>query len=237
MIADPRMCPASTNVAWIPGAILDLPVVVDGPERGERPFRILGRVERRIEVDLEVRRLGAKLGLGVARPGPRCGGVAVGLDGGRDVVADHPIFAVLGEGQRGLVTVRGLAVLCRRLRGIALLPARIALGELLVELAGVQQDERREFDRPGGGVDRTGVAGLDQDRQQPAVVEVGVGQQDGVERRRVEIEGNSVANRLVGAALEHPAVDEDPGLPRDEQVLRPGDGGGATEEVDLHAPR
>ena len=66
------------------------------------------------------------------------------------------------------------------------------------------------------------------------MVEVGVRQQDGVERRRVERERDPVADRLVRAALEHAAVDEDRGLLGGEQELRAGDGRRATEEVDLH---
>ena len=66
------------------------------------------------------------------------------------------------------------------------------------------------------------------------MVEMRVGQQDGVELVRVERERDAVADRFVRAALEHPAVDEDAGLRGLEQVLRAGDGRGATEEVDLH---
>ena len=78
------------------------------------------------------------------------------------------------------------------------------------------------------------IAVLDEQRQQPAMVEMGVGQQHGVERRRVVCERDPVADRLVRAALEHPAIDEDPGAARVEQVLRAGDGRRATEEVEVH---
>ena len=66
------------------------------------------------------------------------------------------------------------------------------------------------------------------------MVEVGMGQEDGVEVGRLEGERDPVADRFVRAALEHPAVDEDPGPLGDEQELRAGDGRRATEEVDLH---
>ena len=66
------------------------------------------------------------------------------------------------------------------------------------------------------------------------MVEMRVGQQDGVELVRVEREGHAVADRFVRAALEHPAVDEDAGLGGLEEVLGAGDGRGAAEEVDLH---
>ena len=61
-----------------------------------------------------------------------------------------------------------------------------------------------------------------------------MGQQDGVELGRVERERDPVADRLVRAALEHAAVDEDARALGDEQELRAGDGGRAAEEVDLH---
>ena len=149
-------------------------------------------------------------------------------------IPEDPVLAVGGERHRGLVGRLLLAVLGRGLVGVALLPAHAALGELLVELARVQQDQRRELDRAGRRVDRAAVAGLDQVRDQPAVVEVGVGQEDGVERRGVEVEREPVPDRLVRAPLEHPAVDEHLRLPGDEQMLRAGDGRRATEEVDLH---
>ena len=139
------------------------------------------------------------------------------------------------EVDRGVVLVGFLAVVGRDLVRVALLPAGLALGELLVELAGVEQDERGQLDRAGGGVDPAAIALLDQQRQQPAMVEVGVGQQDRIELARVERERDPVADRLVRAALEHPAVDEDPRPVGVEQELGPGDGRGATEEVDVHA--
>ena len=53
-------------------------------------------------------------------------------------------------GRLGLV----LAVLDDRLVGMALLPASIALGELLLELARVEQHERGQLDRARGRPDR-----------------------------------------------------------------------------------
>ena len=63
-----------------------------------------------------------------------------------------------------------------------------------------------------------------------------MGQQDRVELGRVEGERDPVADRLVRAALEHAAVDEDLRALGDQQELRAGDGGGAAEELDVHAP-
>jgi len=114
-----------------------------------------------------------------------------------------------GEVDGGLVLVGLLLVVGGDGVGVTLLPARLALGELLVELARVEEDEAGQLDRPGGGVDGASVAVLDEEREEAAMVEMGVGQQDGVELLRVVRERDPVADRFVGAALEHPAVDED----------------------------
>ena len=66
------------------------------------------------------------------------------------------------------------------------------------------------------------------------MVEVSVGQQDGVDFRGVVRERNPVADRLVGAALKHPAIDQDPGALRRQQELRAGDGRGRAEELEIH---
>ena len=76
----------------------------------------------------------------------------------------------------------------------------------------------------------------DEQRQQAAVVEVGVGEDDRVERRRVEPERHAVAHRLVRTPLEHAAVDEDPGSPGVHEVARAGDRPRTAEKGELHAP-
>ncbi len=207
-----------------------------------------------------MRRLGAQLGLRVARPGGRrVAGLAYGFDGRGDVLGflvagrrggdvrggcgcggaagaarTRPRLARGGQVDSRLVLVGLAPVVGLDLVGMPLLPARLALGELLVELAGVEQDERRQLDRAGGGVDGAAISALDQQRQQAAVVEMGMGQEDGVEIGRMEGERDAIADRFVRAALEHPAIDEDLCPLGDEQVLRAGDGGRATEEGDLH---
>ena len=160
---------------------LDLVAVVEGLELREGELGVLGRVQRRVEVDLEVRRLGAQLGLGVAWPGARrVAGFVHGFDGRGDVLGflvagrrggdvgggrgcggaggaarARPRLARGGQVDSRLVLVGLAPVVGLDLVGVPLLPACLALGELLVELAGVEQDERRELDRAGGGVDRT----------------------------------------------------------------------------------
>ena len=119
---------------------------------------------------------------------------------------------------------------------MAPLPAGLALGELLVELARVEQDERRPVRSSRRWRGSAREAALDQQREQAAVVEVGVGQQDGVDLGRVEGERDPVADRLVGAALEHAAVDQDAGPLGHEQVLGAGHGRGAPPRKRISIP-
>ena len=68
------------------------------------------------------------------------------------------LFAGSGQVDGGLVFVRFTAIVGLDLVRVALLPARLTLGELLVELSRVEEDERGELDRACGRVDRTAVA-------------------------------------------------------------------------------
>ena len=136
---------------------------------------------------------------------------------------------------RRLVRVRSFRSSASTSSGMAALPAGLALGELLVEPARVEQDQASPARscRPWHGSGRVKPS-LDQERQEAAVVEVGMRQQDGVEVGRLERERDPVADRLVRAALEHAAVDQDARPLGDEQELRAGDGRRAAEETDLH---
>ena len=75
---------------------------------------------------------------------------------------------------------------------------------------------------------------LDDMRDEPAVVEMGVGQEDRVQLARVVRERDPVADRLVRAALEHPAVDQDPGALGGQQELRAGHRRRGPEELEVH---
>ena len=118
--------------------------------------------------------------------------------------------------------------------GVLPLPARLALRELLLELAGVEEDQPGQLAGALRRDDPAAIALVHDVRDQSAVVEVGVGQEHDVERARVVGERHAIPHRLVRAALEHPAVDQDAGAAGLEEVLRAGDGGRATEEVEVH---
>ena len=118
--------------------------------------------------------------------------------------------------------------------GVAPLPARFALGELLVELPGIEHDQPGQLGGAVRAMDRTGKAFADEHGQQTAVVQMGVGQHDRIQLGRLERERNAVADSFIRAALEHAAVDEDLGTAGFEQELRPGDGRRAAQEVEVH---
>ena len=214
MIADPRMWPASTNVAWTPGATSTSSSVAERPELGERPRR----PPRPCRAAHRGRSRGAAAGRGGRPPGraarrsrPVAGGAGsmvvgtcspgrgrVGRDSGvgslggdrdgdvrqRDGHRDPCGATPSGQLHRGLVRLRLLPVVGLDLVRMAPLPARFALRELLVEAARIEEHERRELDRcrrwRGSGPRNPS---FDEQRQQPAVVEVRVGQEHGVERR------------------------------------------------------
>ena len=142
--------------------------------------------------------------------------------------------AHLGLVDRRLEPPEVPGVLGRGLVRVPALPASLALGELLLEPPGVGQDEAGQLDRAGGRPDRPAEALAHDDRDQAAVIEMGVRQQDGVEVGRLVAQRHAVADRLVRAALEHPAVDEDPGLPGLQQELAAGHRGGRAEEGQVH---
>jgi hypothetical protein len=82
---------------------LEFLAVAGGAELSYGQLRVIGRVQGRIEVDIEVWRLGAEVGLGVARPG------AIGphgLDGRRDVLAARGRVAELGTHVLGVAGPR-----------------------------------------------------------------------------------------------------------------------------------
>ena len=233
---------------------LALLVVVDRAEVLERPLGVLDRVQRRVEVDLELRGLAAQLGLGVARrpvvaaararwssrrarrstAGDAAVASAAPAGGSRPSRRRPPRSRRMRPGRSPPGRRPPASVVGRDLVGMALLPARLALGELLVEVARVEQDERRPARTCRRSRGSSAVALLHEERQRPqwsrwAWVSRTASSVAGSKRER-----DAVADRLVRAALEHAAVDEDAGAVGREQELRAGDGGGAAEEVDLH---
>ena len=94
--------------------------------------------------------------------------------------------------------------------------------------------EPRQLDGRWRGVDRPGEARPDEDRDEPAVVEMGVREQERVDRGRVVGEVEPVALAVARRALEHAAVHEHPGAVGREQELRARDRGRGAQEGQLH---
>lgn len=109
------------------------------------------------------------------------------------------------------------------------------LGVLFLQMTGVGQQDAGEVHRRWGGIDRPGVSLFDEPRQISGVVEVGVGEHDGVDRRRIDGKRRPVSlpKRLV--ALKEATVDDDSGRTVFDQILRPGDGSRGAQKRDLHA--
>src|SRR4051812_3046483 len=100
----------------------------------------------------------------------------------------------------------------------------------LLNVGGIGQHDGTEVSAGRGGVDRSVEALLDQERKPPAMVDVGVAQNHGVDPASVERELHvqSVAFRPV--TLEQAAVEQDPGPGGFEQVHRPGNLSGSAPE-------
>ena len=116
----------------------------------------------------------------------------------------------------------GLGGPCRRCGPFRLAsPATVpAGGELDLQLRRVAQHDIGEVRRGVGRMDRSREPGLDQRRQPPAVVEVGVGEDHGIQCGGLERERHLVSLDLERGALEHAAVDEHPPVPDADQELR-----------------
>ena len=102
--------------------------------------------------------------------------------------------------RRGLLVIGGLRVPLRA--------PLAALRELLLQLGGVEEHQRRELHGAGRREDRGAHALRVHERDEAAVIEVGMGEEHGVDRRGVVRERRAVVLGLVRVALEHAAVDE-----------------------------
>jgi len=231
---------------------LDRLAVANGLEERRDRLRIILVVQRLVEVRLQRGRLVAERDLRVGRACERglllrhCGRilelvrvgidvlVAVRLDRGRDVALLVGPLRLLDGGPiaRSRLRVGGL-----RIRRMPPLPAPVPLRELLLEPAAVHQDDLRELGCRARQVDRAGEALPDDDGQEPAMVEVRVGDEDRVKLGRVVPERDAVPDRLVRRALEHPAVDQDLRAGGREQEAGAGDGARATEKLEVHPRR
>ena len=107
----------------------------------------------------------------------------------------------------------------------------------LLPECGRNQAARSGRDRPGpGGAENAPAESvLDESRQVSAVIEVRVGQDDGVEIGRLERHVLPIALAELFQALEEAAIDQDLHVTCVEQILRSGHGAGRTEKCQRHA--
>jgi len=106
-----------------------------------------------------------------------------------------------------------------------------ALGLLFLQMRGIGKQDLRERCRRAGTVDRPGEPVPHQQRQATGVIDVGMGQDDGVERPGIEGKRAPVAQPQLLQPLEQPAVEQYSATAGPHQVRRPGDGPGGTEEL------
>jgi len=107
-----------------------------------------------------------------------------------------------------------------------------------LDVAGIGQHVGQQIPRCLGGEDRPGEAVFQQFGQEAGVVDVGVGQEDGIDGGRIEGEIAVVELADGFGALEHPAVDQEAEAGDRDVVARAGyrAGGAAELDFELHQP-
>src|SRR5258708_2469401 len=108
----------------------------------------------------------------------------------------------------------------------------MARRELRLPLGGVEEREPRELDGAARRVDRALEAQPDDVRDEAAVIEVRMREEERIDRLRVVRERDAIPDHVVRAPLEHAAVDENARAIGLEQVLRTGHGACRAEEMD-----
>ena len=108
---------------------------------------------------------------------------------------------------------------------------------LFLDVGRVRQQHPQQAQGWRCGEGRPSEALAHQQRQDARVVDVGMGEDDGVERRRLDRERRPVAQAQVLGSLEHARVDQHLLAVRLDQVTRPRDGAGSPQEREVdHAP-
>ena len=132
------------------------------------------------------------------------------VQGDPDARGDAPFDAVVDR----LEAVHGgLRIVDRvkRLDGVQTLAGALAvfpLGVLFLQVAGILEHDAAQV--AGGAVGEHGAAvtGLDQQWQATGVIQVGMGEDHGVQSRRVEVERIAVARLVLASALDQATVDQ-----------------------------
>lgn len=92
----------------------------------------------------------------------------------------------------------------------------------LLQAGGIEHDQARQFARGGCAVDATAEALFDQQGYAPAMIEMGMGQQQGIDRGGIKTEGFGIGLLLLAATLEQAAINQDATLVAGDQVTGSG---------------
>jgi hypothetical protein len=87
-------------------------------------------------------------------------------------------------------------------------PMRIWTRVLLLQVSGIEHDQPGQFMSRHGGYDFAAKAALGQQRQPPAMIEVGVRQQHNIDAGGIETEVAGIFVGELAAPLIEPAVDQ-----------------------------
>lgn len=109
------------------------------------------------------------------------------------------------------------------------------VGVFLLDLCGVEHDDAGDVGGGGGAVDGAVVAAAGEHGESAAVVEVAVGEDDGVEFVEIGGEFGVEQSGLFAAALEHAEVEKDPPPGGFDEVAGACDRPGRTDEADSHS--
>ena len=119
--------------------------------------------------------------------------------------------------QRGLCLCHGIerrafprchSTLVLALQAFTKAPQVGVLGFLFLDVRRIRQHHRKQVAGGAGGMDRALEAQCDQSRQQAGMVDVGMGEQDKVDGRRIEGKRLVVLGARFAPALEHAAIDQ-----------------------------
>ena len=121
-------------------------------------------------------------------------------------------------------------------QGGLVLGEAMAVGEfgvLFLQVPGVGQQDRAEVGGRLRAEDGSSEAALDQQRQLAGVVEMGMGEDDGVDAARLDRKRRPILQAQRLEALKQAAVDEKPMIALLDEILRSGDRAGAAEEGEV----
>ena len=117
---------------------------------------------------------------------------------------------------------------------LSLLPSIDLLDVPLLDVGGVLEHHGGQVGGGGRGEDRAVIPGADEGGQGTGVVDVGMGEDDGVDVLRLEPQVPVSTEAFLAPALEEAAVEKDPGTADLDDVAAPGHAAGRAVKGELH---